>query len=58
MQEYFVYCKKKFLNQGANYPSDAAPVLCGVALWKPPGENILSGKRGAALEHFADKRDK
>ena len=33
-QEYFVYCKKKFLNQGANYPSDAADVLCGVALIK------------------------
>ena len=27
-----MYCKKKFLNQGANYPSDAADVLCGVAL--------------------------
>ncbi len=32
LQEYFVYCKKKFLNQGANCPSDAADELCGVAL--------------------------
>ncbi len=32
LQIYFVYFKKKFLNQGANYPSDAADVLCGVAL--------------------------
>ena len=29
-QEYFVYFKKKRLDQGANYPADAAAVLCGV----------------------------
>ena len=32
LQTYFVYFKKKFLNLGANYPSDAADGLCGVAL--------------------------
>ena len=31
-QEYFVYCKKKWLNQIMFYPADAADVLCGVAL--------------------------
>ena len=28
LREYFVYFKKKRLNQGANYPADAAAVLC------------------------------
>ena len=31
LQEYFVYFKKKCLNQDANYPADAADVLWGVA---------------------------
>ena len=37
MQTYFVYFKKNFLNQDANYPSDAADVLCGLALKEKGG---------------------
>jgi hypothetical protein len=42
LQEYFVYFKKKWQNQSAVFPEDAAGVLCGVALrkkWKPLGRN-------------------
>ena len=46
LQEYFVYCKKKFLNQGTNYPSDAADVLCGVVL--------ITSETSA--EHFQNRR--
>ena len=31
LQEYFVYCKKKWQNQSTFYPEDAAGVLCGIA---------------------------
>jgi len=33
-QEYFVYFKKKWRNQGSIFPEDAADVLCGIALNK------------------------
>ena len=35
LQEYFVYFKKKRLNQGVNCPADAAAVLCGTDVKKP-----------------------
>ena len=34
LKMYFVYLKKKWRNQGSNFPEDAAGVLCGVALYK------------------------
>ena len=44
-QEYFVYFKKKRLDQGANYPADAAAVLCGVDSKKKNRMDLWSTRR-------------
>ena len=61
-QEYFVYFKKEGLNRGANYPVDAAAVLCGIALKQKSSFAICEA---AQIQHVfgtyaqpADSREK
>ena len=49
-----MYCEKKFLNQGANYPSDAADGLCGADLIRLQGNFRAAAAQIAAEQAQRD----